>query len=392
MVVEEYEGLNLGEGQRPRGAPSSTDEEERVFVATQWQLMWWRFRRHKVAMGSAAVLGVLYMFAIGAEFLSSAHPVVSYVHVAYLPPQTIHWFDDGRFSPYVEGITGSRDPKTFKLVYETHPDVKIPVSFFVRGWEYKFLGLIKMDRHLIGIEGGEEGEYARAAPFLLGTDILGRDMYSRIIAGTRISLSIGLVGVTISLLLGIVLGGLSGYYGGWADNVIQRIIEITRSIPTIPLWVALAVSVPRDWSIVQIYLAITLILSAVGWTELGRVVRGRFLSMREEDFIMAARIAGASDLRVIFRHMVPSFTSHIIAAATLAIPFMIIAETALSFLGLGLRPPAISWGVLLQATQNVQSVAIYPWLMIPAFLVVIAVLAFNFFGDGLRDAADPYST
>ena len=258
--------------------------------------------------------------------------------------------------------------------------------------EYKFLGLIKMDRHLIGIEGGEEGEYARAAPFLLGTDILGRDMYSRIIAGTRISLSIGLVGVTISLLLGIVLGGLSGYYGGWADNVIQRIIEITRSIPTIPLWVALAVSVPRDWSIVQIYLAITLILSAVGWTELGRVVRGRFLSMREEDFIMAARIAGASDLRVIFRHMVPSFTSHIIAAATLAIPFMIIAETALSFLGLGLRPPAISWGVLLQATQNVQSVAIYPWLMIPAFLVVIAVLAFNFFGDGLRDAADPYST
>ena len=392
MVVEEYEGLNLGEGERPRGAPSSTDEEERVFVATQWQLMWWRFRRHKMAMVSAAVLGVFYMFAIGAEFLSSAHPVVSYVDVAYLPPQKIHWFDDGRFSPYVEGITGSRDPKTFKRVYETHPDVKIPVSFFVRDWEYKFLGLIKTDRHLIGIEGGQEGEYARPAPFVIGTDILGRDMYSRIITGTRISLSIGLVGVCISLVLGIVLGGISGYYGGWADNVIQRIIEITRSIPTIPLWVALAASVPRDWSIVQIYLSITLILSAVGWTELARVVRGRFLSMREEDFIMAARIAGASDLRVIFRHMVPSFTSHIIAAATLAIPFMIIAETALSFLGLGLRPPAISWGVLLQATQNVQAVAIYPWLMVPAFLVVFAVLAFNFFGDGLRDAADPYST
>ena len=392
MVVEEYEGLSLGEGGRPRGAPTSTDEEERIFVATQWQLMWWRFRRHKLAMVSAAVLAIFYMFAIGAEFLSSANPEISYVDVAYLRPQTIHWFDGGRFSPHVEGVTGSRDPKTFKLVYETHPDVKIPVSFLVRGWEYKFLGLIKTDRHLIGIEGGEEGEYARAAPFVLGTDILGRDMYSRIITGTRISLSIGLVGVAISFVLGIVLGGLSGYYGGWADNVIQRIIEITRSIPTIPLWVALAASVPRDWSIVQIYLAITLILSLVAWTELGRVVRGRFLAMREEDFIMAARIAGASDLRVIFRHMVPSFTSHIIAAATLAVPFMIISETALSFLGLGLRPPAISWGVLLQAAQNVQSVAIYPWLMVPAFLVVIAVLAYNFFGDGLRDAADPYST
>ena len=392
MVVEEYEGLSAGEGGRQRGVPSATDEDERVFVATQWQLMWWRFRRHKLAMTSALVLAIFYMFAVGAEFLSSANPEISYVDVAYLRPQTIHWFDGGRFSPYVEGVTGSRDPKTFKLVYETHPDVKIPVSFLVRGWEYKFLGLIKTDRHLIGIEGGEEGEYARAAPFLLGTDILGRDMYSRAITGTRISLSIGLVGMAISFVLGIVLGGLSGYYGGWADNVIQRLIEIMRSIPTIPLWVALAASVPRDWTIIKIYFAITVILSLVGWTELGRVVRGRFLSMREEDFIMAARIAGASDLRVIFRHMLPSFTSHIIATATLAVPFMIISETALSFLGLGLRPPAISWGVLLQAAQNVQTVAIYPWLMVPAFLVVIAVLAFNFFGDGLRDAADPYST
>ncbi len=392
MVVEEYEGLNLGEGGRPRGAPSATDEEERIFVATQWQLMWWRFRRHKLAMVSGLVLSIFYIFAFGAEFLSSAHPVVSYVDVAYLQPQKIHWFDGGSFSPYVEGITGSRDPKTFKKVYELHPDVKIPISFFVRDWEYKFLGFIKTDRHLIGIEGGQEGEYARPAPFLLGTDLLGRDMYSRLITGTRISLSIGLVGVSFSFVLGIILGGISGYYGGWADNIIQRLIEITRSIPTIPLWVALAVSVPRDWSIVQIYFAITLILSLVAWTELGRVVRGRFLSMREEDFIMAARIAGASDLRVIFRHMIPSFTSHIIAAATLAVPFMIISETALSFLGLGLRPPAVSWGVLLQATQNVQSVAIYPWLMAPAFPVVVAVLAYNFFGDGLRDAADPYST
>ena len=390
MVVEEYEGGIREEGQR--GSLAVPEDEERIFVATQWQLMWWRFRRHKLAVASAFVLSIFYIAAIGAEFLSSSDPATSVVDVAYLRPQKIHWFDGASFSPYVEEVTGSRDPKTFKKIYSHDPDVKIPISFFVRGYEYNFLGFIKADRHLMGIEGGEEGEYNRAAPYLLGTDVLGRDMAARIVMGTRISLSIGLVGVTMSFILGITLGGISGYYGGWADNVIQRIIEITRSIPTIPLWVALAASVPRDWSIIRLYFAITIILSLVAWTELGRVVRGRFLSMREEDFITAARIAGASDIRIIFRHMVPSFTSHVIAAATLAIPFMIISETALSFLGLGLRPPAISWGVLLQATQNVQSVAVYPWLMSPSLPVIVAVLAFNFVGDGLRDAADPYST
>jgi len=391
MVVEEYEGGLLDSDGR-KGALAAPEDEESVFVATQWQLMWWRFRRHKLAVASAFILSLFYIAAIGAEFLSSSDPATSVVDVAYLRPQKIHWFDGGSFSPHVEKVTGARDPKTFKKIYAVDPDVKIPVSFFVRGYEYNFLGFIKADRHLLGIEGGEEGEYNRAAPYLLGTDVLGRDMAARIIMGTRISLSIGLVGVTMSFFLGITLGGISGYYGGWADAVIQRIIEITRSIPTIPLWVALAASVPRDWSIIRLYFAITIILSLVAWTELGRVVRGRFLSMREEDFITAARIAGAGDIRIIFRHMVPSFTSHVIAAATLAVPFMIISETALSFLGLGLRPPAISWGVLLQATQNVQSVAVYPWLMSPSVPVIIAVLAFNFMGDGLRDAADPYST
>lgn len=387
MVVEEYEGQSLGEGGRFQG---TVEEDEKVFVATQWQLMWWRFRRHKLAMSSAYVLSIFYIIGLFCEFLSHADPVTSYVDVAYMGPQKIRFINDGGFNPYVEGIIGVRDPLTFKKIYTTDPDVKIPVSFFCKGYPWTFLGLAHFDRHLVCIDGGFEGQYKRAAPFVLGTDVLGRDLYSRIMAGTRLSLSIGLLGVSISFVLGITLGGISGYYGGWADNVIQRIIEITRSIPTIPLWVALAASVPRDWSIIQVYFGITVILSLVAWTELGRVVRGRFLSMREEDFITAARVAGASDARVILRHMVPSFTSHVIAAATLAIPFMIISETALSFLGLGLHAPAISWGVLLQATQNVQAVAVYPWLMIPAIPVIIAVLAFNFLGDGLRDAADPY--
>ena len=364
----------------------STDvEEERVFVATQWQLMWWRFKKHRAGLLAAVVVILLYTIALSAEFLSSSDPVISDYEIAYLQPQSIKWFDDG-FSPHVLGILGTRNPVTFKKEYTVDPDVKIPLKFFVRGFEYNFLGLIRTDRHLFGLA----AESGRAAPHLIGTDVLGRDLLSRTLYGTRISMSIGLVGVGISLFLGIVLGGISGYYGGYVDTVIQRLIEILRSIPTIPLWIALAASVPRDWSTVQIYFSITVIISLLAWTELGRVVRGRFLALREEEFVNAAKVAGARDARIIFRHMVPSFTSHVIAAATLAIPFMIISETALSFLGLGLQAPAVSWGVLLQAAQNVQAVSIYPWLMIPAAPVIITVLAFNFMGDGLRDAADPY--
>jgi len=257
---------------------------------------------------------------------------------------------------------------------------------FAHGTSYNLLGFIPADRHLIGVEGADAGR----ALFLLGTDVQGRDLWSRIIYATRVSLTVGLVGVTMSLTLGVLLGGISGLYGGFIDEAIQRVIEVLRSVPTIPLWMGLAAAVPRDWSVTQVYFAITIIISLVSWTELARVVRGRFLALREEDFITAAELDGCGRMRIIFRHMVPSFLSHIIAVTTLTLPAMILSETALSFLGLGLRPPAISWGVLLQAAQNVEAVAVTPWLLLPAVPVIIAVLSFNFLGDGLRDAADPY--
>ena len=361
--------------------------EQRVFVASQWQLMWWRFRKHKVAVASGVVVIGFYLVVLFADFLAYADPNASEAQRGLMPPQAIHWLDEGRFYPHVYGLKGARDPQTFKRVYRPDPSVKIPIRFFAEGFEYRFLGLIPVTRHLIGVEAGQD---ASTTIFLLGTDVQGRDVWSRLMFGTRISLTIGLLGVTASLVLGVVLGGLSGFYGGAIDTVIQRVIEILRSIPTIPLWMGLAAALPRDWTILQVYFAITIIISLLGWTELARVVRGRFLAMREEDFVVSARLVGCTQMRTIFVHMVPSFMSHIIAATTLALPAMIISETALSFLGLGLRPPAISWGVLLQQAQNVQTVAISPWLMVPAIPVIVAVMAFNFLGDGLRDAADPY--
>jgi peptide/nickel transport system permease protein len=368
------------------GSVAATDEQ-RIFVASQWQLMWWRFRRHKIAIASGVVVIGFYVAVLGADFLAYTDPDASEAQRSLMPPQPVHFFDGGRLRPHVYGVKGARDPQTFKRVYRADPSQKIPLRFFVGGFEYRFLGVIPMTRHLIGVDQGLD---ASKTIFLLGTDVQGRDLWSRLMYATRISLTIGLLGVTASLVLGVVLGGVSGFYGGITDTVIQRIIEILRSIPTIPLWMGLAAALPRDWSILQVYFAITIIISLLAWTELARVVRGRFLAMREEDFVVSARLVGCSQMRTIFVHMVPSFMSHIIAATTLALPAMIISETALSFLGLGLRPPAISWGVLLQQAQNVQTVAISPWLMIPAVPVIVVVMAFNFLGDGLRDAADPY--
>ena len=382
-------GLVLDPASAPVHGPSAVAaaDEQRIFVASQWQLTWWRFRKHRVAVASGLVVVGFYLSVLGADFLAYADPNASEAQRSLMPPQPIHWFEGWRFRPHVYTVKGARDPLTFKRVYRDDPGEKIPIRFFAEGFEYRFLGLIPMTRHLIGVDGGRD---AGKTIFLLGTDLQGRDLWSRLMLGTRISLTIGLVGVTMSLVLGVVLGGLSGFYGGVADTVIQRVIEILRSIPTIPLWMGLAAALPRDWSILQIYFAITIIISLLGWTELARVVRGRFLALREEDFVVSARLVGCSQMRTIFVHMVPSFMSHIIAATTLALPAMIISETALSFLGLDLRPPAISWGVLLQQAQNVQAVAISPWLLLPAVPVIIAVMAFNFLGDGLRDAADPY--
>lgn len=368
------------------GAPSA-DGEEKIFVATQRQLIWWRFRKHKLAMASLVIVALFYLVGLFADFLAYSDPQASNARQVSVPPQAVSIFDGGHVGLFTHPLTSGRDPVTFQREYVANENVKIPIHFFAHGYHYKFLGFIPSDIHLIGAKGVP----TENAVFLMGTDDLGRDIFSRLLIATRTSLFIGLAGVALSIVLGVVLGGISGFYGGLTDTVIQRLIEILRSIPVIPLWMGLAAAMPQDWSVERIYFAITLIISVIGWTELARVVRGRVLQIRDEDFVTAAELAGARPRRIIFAHIVPLFTSHIIAATTLALPLMIIAETSLSFLGLGLRAPAISWGVMLQSAQNVQSVALSPWMMLPVIPVVAAILAFNFLGDGLRDAADPYS-
>lgn len=361
---------------------------ENVYTASQWQLIWWRFRRHRLAVVSVVLLIFLYLMGIFCEFIAPYDPNFYFKEYAYAPPQLPQFFDaenNFHLRPFVYGLKPKRDPETMRMIFAPDTTVQHPLAFFVKGQPYKFWGMWETDRHLYGLQNTD------APIFLLGADRLGRDLLARIVYGTRISMSIGLVGILISLLLGIFFGGLSGYYGGIWDTIIQRLIEFIRSVPTIPLWMGLSAAVPKEWSSIRTYFAITILLSLIGWTGLARVVRGRFLALREEDFVLAASLAGASQMRVIFRHMVPSFTSHIIASLSLSIPGMILAETSLSFLGLGLRPPTISWGVLLQESQNLRSVATAPWLMLPGLAVVLAVLAFNFVGDGLRDAADPYA-
>ena len=365
------------------------EQESQIMVASQWKLMWWKLRRHKLAMISGVIVILFYLVALFAEFLQ-VKPADEYAaNYTYAPPQPLHLIDTSsgttQIGLYVSGYKVTINSFSLRRTFVVDPTQKIPVQFFVKGWEYKLFGLIPSDIHVIGPVNPGDPLY------LMGADSVGRDLWSKMVGGTRISMSIGLIGVAISLVLGILLGGISGYFGGAIDNIIQRIIEFLRSLPTIPLWMSLAAALPLTWPPLAIYFGITLILSFIGWTGLARVVRGRFLSLREEDFVLAARLDGHSQLEIIFQHMVPSFLSHIIASITLSIPGMILSETALSFLGLGLRPPVVSWGVLLQDAQNIRSVSTAPWLLIPGLAVVLAVLSFNFFGDGLRDAADPYA-
>ena len=358
-------------------------KDEKFLVASQWQLIRWKFARHRVAVLSLVILIIFYVVAGFAEFFAPYAADAYDIDYVLAPPQRLHLFDEGRFRPFVYGYTAELDPNTFRTTYKVDETQKFPLAFWVKGEPYKLLGFAG-ERRLFGVTEGKV--------HLFGADDRGRDLFSRIIYGARISLSIGLVGIAISSLIGVVMGGISGYFGGAVDMIIQRVIEFIRSIPTLPLWMALSVALPPTWSVIQAYFGIVVILSLVGWTGLARVVRGKFLSLREEDFVMAAQLNGATERIIIFKHLLPLFYSHIIASLTLRVPGMILGETALSFIGLGLQPPAVSWGVLLKDSQKIRVLAEAPWLLIPGAFVILAILAFNFVGDGLRDAADPYAT
>ncbi|MEM7207288.1 MAG: ABC transporter permease [Pseudomonadota bacterium] len=368
----------------PHSIEALTPEQERYFLASQWTLMWWKLKRHKLAVICGVILALNYGSVLISEIIAPYNLHTRNTDYIYSPPQSVHFFHDGKFvGPFVYGRDYELDMDNLKRLYPERKDDVQPLRFFCSGDPYKFWGLVDADFHLVCPP--ENGTF-----FLLGTDRLGRDVFSRITYGARISLTIGLVGIMISFSLGIIIGGLAGYYGGWVDASVQRSIEVIRSFPELPLWMALSAVLPVNWSPILIFFGITVILAMLDWTGLARAVRSKLLALREEDYCTAAELMGAKPQRIIGRHLLPGFMSHLIASATLSIPAMILGETALSFLGLGLRPPVTSWGVLLNEAQNINVVALYPWLMFPVVPVVLIILAFNFFGDGLRDAADPY--
>jgi peptide/nickel transport system permease protein len=388
MTTKSEELFKLYE--RPSGTSEDQEPEdlatqkslEAIYAASQWQLIWRKFIRNKVAIVGGVVILLYYLAATLAGFLAPYTLSTRFVKYIYLPPQGVHFFNDGKLQPFVCDVDLDID-ENLRKTYTPNCDKRIPLQFFSHGEPYKLFELIDTDVHLFQAPGGI------VSP--LGTDRQGRDMFSRVLYGSQVSLTIGLLGVVLSLVFGSVLGVVSGYYGGWPDEIIQRLIELVRSFPAIPLWMALSAAVPPHWPPLRTYFAVTLILSVIGWTWLARQLRGKVLSLRNEDFVLAAKLAGASDVRIIFGHLIPATFSHIIVVSTLAMPSMILAETALSFLGLGLRPPITSWGVLLKEVQNIQSIALYPWVFTPALAIAIAILAFNFLGDGLRDASDPYT-
>jgi len=368
----------------PLSVERLTPEQERYYLASQWQLMRWKLKRHKVAVACGILLLLMYGSTLISEILAPYNLHSQHTNYIYAPPQSVYLFNQGEFvGPFVYGWTYRLNMETLKREYAEDRTKVLPLRFFCLVDEYEFWGVIPGRFHIVCPP--EDGTL-----FLLGTDRLGRDMLSRIIYGARISLTVGLIGIVISFSLGLVIGGIAGYYGGLVDTIIQRVIEVVRSFPEIPLWMALSAILPVTWSPILIYFGISAILGLIDWTGLARAVRSKLLALREEDYCTAAMLMGASPARIIARHLMPGFMSHLIASATLTIPTMILGETALSFLGLGLRPPITSWGVLLNEAQNINVVALYPWLMLPVVPVIVLILAFNFFGDGLRDAADPY--
>ncbi|MFM9859113.1 ABC transporter permease [Pseudoxanthobacter sp. M-2] len=367
-------------------AAAATSKAQRYYTASQWQLVWWRFRRHRMAIFGAGVLLVMAFMGVFAGFIAPYGGTTRDAGYVYGPPQMVRFWDQNGFSirPFVFGMTSRRDPVTLRMITTPDPDTRRYLSAFVRGDEYRLLGLFSSDIHLFGVDTG--------MVHLLGTDDLGRDLFSRLMFATWTSLSVGLLGVALAFVLALVIGGVAGFYGGAIDDAIQRFTEVVRVVPAIPLFMGLTASFPQDWSNVQVYFMMTLVFGLLGWTTLARRVRGHILSQRREDYVLAAEISGASPARIIGRHLLPSFTSYIVVDLAITFPYVILSETALSFVGLGLRPPSISWGILLQDAQNVRAIEQAPWLFIPAAFVVLAVLAFTIIGDGLRDAADPYQT
>jgi len=362
-----------------------TAEQEKYYMAGQWKLMWWRFRRHRPAVVSAVFLALVYFSCFISEWIAPYDLHMRHVKHIFAPPQSIHVMHEGKFlGPFVYGFKMERDLDTLQRVYTEDHTKPQRLRFFCLGESYEFWGMVPGSFHFVcPAEGGTF--------FLLGTDRLGRDMFSRIVYAARISLTIGIIGIVLSFALALILGGLAGYYGGWVDSAVQRITEILKSFPHLPLWLALSAALPVTWSPLLIYFGITLILALLDWPGLGRAVRSKLLSLREEDYAMAAQMMGAKPGRIIGRHLLPGFMSHLIASATLSIPSMILAETALSFLGLGLRPPITSWGVLLNEATDINVVAVNWWLMLPVVPVILVILAYQFMGDGMRDAADPYA-